>query len=77
MRTRREVRGNAHVARTRAAATPFTESFQDLITRVAWGDGWQRPGLTRRRHGGAQADIEAFTETQGVTLRGDLPGYPF
>jgi benzaldehyde dehydrogenase (NAD) len=23
------------------------------------------------------ANIEAFTETQWVTLRGDLPAYPF
>jgi benzaldehyde dehydrogenase (NAD) len=29
------------------------------------------------RHGGPQADIEAFTETQWITLRGDLPGYSF
>ncbi|WP_222195422.1 benzaldehyde dehydrogenase [Modestobacter italicus] len=32
---------------------------------------------TGSRHGGAQANIEAFTETQWVTLRGDLPVYPF
>jgi benzaldehyde dehydrogenase (NAD) len=32
---------------------------------------------TGSRHGGAQANIEAFTETQWVTLRGDLPHYPF
>ncbi|GLW84535.1 benzaldehyde dehydrogenase [Actinokineospora globicatena] len=32
---------------------------------------------TGSRHGGAQANIEAFTETQWVTLRGDLPRYPF
>ncbi|SES32926.1 aldehyde dehydrogenase family protein [Actinokineospora terrae] len=32
---------------------------------------------TGSRHGGAQANIEAFTETQWVTLRGDLPKYPF
>ncbi|MCO7191463.1 aldehyde dehydrogenase family protein [Pseudonocardia sp. McavD-2-B] len=29
------------------------------------------------RHGGAEANIEAFTETQWVTVRGDLPQYPF
>ncbi|GAB6903950.1 aldehyde dehydrogenase family protein [Kineosporia succinea] len=29
------------------------------------------------RAGGAAANIEAFTETQWVTLRGDLPVYPF
>ncbi|WP_285508982.1 benzaldehyde dehydrogenase [Actinokineospora sp. NBRC 105648] len=32
---------------------------------------------TGSRHGGPQANIEAFTETQWVTLRGDLPVYPF
>ncbi len=32
---------------------------------------------TGSRHGGPQANIDAFTETQWVTLRGDLPGYPF
>jgi benzaldehyde dehydrogenase (NAD) len=32
---------------------------------------------TGSRHGGPQANIDAFTETQWVTLRGDLPTYPF
>jgi benzaldehyde dehydrogenase (NAD) len=32
---------------------------------------------TGSRHGGPQANIEAFTETQWVTVRGDLPAYPF
>jgi benzaldehyde dehydrogenase (NAD) len=32
---------------------------------------------TGARHGGPQANIEAFTETQWVTVRGDLPVYPF
>jgi benzaldehyde dehydrogenase (NAD) len=32
---------------------------------------------TGSRHGGPQANIEAFTETQWVTLRGDLPTYPY
>ena len=26
----------------------FTEDFQDLITRYAWGEIWSRPGLDRR-----------------------------
>ncbi|GAA4704885.1 benzaldehyde dehydrogenase [Phytohabitans rumicis] len=29
------------------------------------------------RHGGAAANLEAFTEQQWVTVRGDLPAYPF
>jgi benzaldehyde dehydrogenase (NAD) len=32
---------------------------------------------TGSRHGGPQANIEAFTETQWVTLRGDRPASPF
>jgi 4-carboxymuconolactone decarboxylase len=45
MRTRREVLGDAHVDRAVAGTTPFTADF---ITRTAWGDLWQRPGLARR-----------------------------
>jgi len=48
MRIRREVLGDAHVDRAVAATTPFTEPFQDFITRVAWGDVWARPDLDRR-----------------------------
>ena len=48
MRTRREVLGDAHVDRAVAGSTPFTAGFQDFITRTAWGDVWQRPGLARR-----------------------------
>jgi 3-oxoadipate enol-lactonase/4-carboxymuconolactone decarboxylase len=48
MRTRREVLGDAHVDAAVAGTTGFTESFQDLITRYAWGDVWSRPGLDRR-----------------------------
>jgi 4-carboxymuconolactone decarboxylase len=48
MRVRREVLGDAHVDRAEAARTPFTEDFQDYITRAAWGSVWTRPGLDRR-----------------------------
>ncbi len=48
MRIRREVLGDAHVDRSVAGTTPLTEDFQDFITRVAWGDVWDRPGLDRR-----------------------------
>lgn len=47
MRVRREVLGDAHVDRAVAATTGFTAPFQDLITRLAWGDVWSRPGLDR------------------------------
>jgi len=48
MEVRREVLGDAHVDRAVARTTPFTEDFQSLITRYAWGEIWSRPGLDRR-----------------------------
>lgn len=48
MRIRREVLGDAHVDRAIADTTPFSEPFQDYITRTAWGDVWARSGLDRR-----------------------------
>jgi 3-oxoadipate enol-lactonase/4-carboxymuconolactone decarboxylase len=48
MRTRREVLGPEHVDRAIAGTTPETADFQEFITRVAWGEIWTRPGLSRR-----------------------------
>jgi 3-oxoadipate enol-lactonase/4-carboxymuconolactone decarboxylase len=48
MEVRREVLGDAHVDGAVERTTPFTEDFQDLITRYAWGEIWNRPGLDRR-----------------------------
>ena len=48
MATRREVLGEAHVARAEAAKTGFDAPFQALITEAAWGHVWSRPELTRR-----------------------------
>jgi 4-carboxymuconolactone decarboxylase len=48
MRVRREVLGDEHVDRAVANTTPFTEPFQDFITRYAWGEIWARPGLDRK-----------------------------
>jgi 4-carboxymuconolactone decarboxylase len=48
MRVRRSVLGDAHVDRAEARRTAFTEDFQALITRYAWGSVWTRPGLDRR-----------------------------
>ncbi len=48
METRRAVLGDEHVDRAIERTTSFTEDFQDLITRYAWGEIWSRPGLDRR-----------------------------
>jgi 4-carboxymuconolactone decarboxylase len=45
MKTRRSVLGDKHVDRAVANTTPFTAEFQDLITRLAWGEIWTRPGI--------------------------------
>lgn len=45
MKVRRAVLGDAHVDKAQAAKNAFTEPFQDLITRYAWGEIWSRPGL--------------------------------
>jgi 4-carboxymuconolactone decarboxylase len=47
MEVRRAVLGDAHVDRAIERTTAFTEDFQDLITRYAWGEIWSRPGLDR------------------------------
>jgi 3-oxoadipate enol-lactonase/4-carboxymuconolactone decarboxylase len=48
MAVRRQVLGEAHVARAVAATTEFDRVFQAFITRTAWGGVWARPELDRR-----------------------------
>lgn len=43
--TRKQVMGEEFVATAFGNATPFTQPIQEHITRAAWGDVWQRPGL--------------------------------
>jgi 4-carboxymuconolactone decarboxylase len=43
--TRKQVMGEDFVANALGNATPFTQPIQQYITRNAWGDVWQRPGL--------------------------------
>jgi 4-carboxymuconolactone decarboxylase len=48
MKIRREVLGDAHVDAAIAKRNAFSEEFQNLITRYAWGEIWTRPGLPRQ-----------------------------
>jgi 3-oxoadipate enol-lactonase/4-carboxymuconolactone decarboxylase len=48
LKVRREVLGDAHVDRALATADEFSGDFQEFITRYAWGEIWDRPGLDRR-----------------------------
>lgn len=47
MKVRRAVLGDAHVDASLEKRNDFTDAFQDLITRYAWGEIWSRPGLPR------------------------------
>jgi len=48
MKTRRKVLGNEWVDRATASATPFNAEFQELLTRYAWDEIWNRPGLSHK-----------------------------
>jgi 4-carboxymuconolactone decarboxylase len=48
MTVRRAVLGDAHVDQAIAGTNDFSQPFQDLITRYAWGSVWTRDGLDRR-----------------------------
>jgi len=45
---RREVLGEAYVARSLAAADEVSAPLQKLITEWCWGEIWSRPNLERR-----------------------------
>jgi 4-carboxymuconolactone decarboxylase len=48
LKIRREVLGDAHVDAAIAKRNAFSDAFQELITRYAWGEIWTRPGLPRQ-----------------------------
>lgn len=48
LKIRREVLGHTHVDRSLQRMDGFTEDFQEFVTRYAWGEVWNRPGLDRR-----------------------------
>ena len=43
--TRRAVLGNEYVQNALDKATPFNAPLQELVTKNAWGDTWQRKGI--------------------------------
>ena len=47
LKVRRQILGDAHVDKSLKSRTKFTEEFQDLLTRYAWGEIWTRPGLPK------------------------------
>ncbi|MEU6348433.1 4-carboxymuconolactone decarboxylase [Streptomyces sp. NPDC047072] len=81
IKVRREVLGDAHVDRALAQADDFSGDFQEFITRYAWGEIWDRPGLDRRSRsvatltalvGGGHLDELAF-HTRAALRNGLTP----
>jgi benzaldehyde dehydrogenase (NAD) len=50
------------------------QTVNDEVTAPFGGVGESGTGS---RHGGGSANLEAFTEQQWVTVRGEIPAYPF
>ncbi|MFJ7335037.1 4-carboxymuconolactone decarboxylase [Streptomyces sp. NPDC101110] len=82
IKVRREVLGDAHVDRALAQADEFSGDFQELLTRYAWGEIWDRPGLDRRTRScvtltalvaGGHLDELAF-HTRAALRNGLTPG---
>jgi 4-carboxymuconolactone decarboxylase len=48
MNTRRKVLGDAWVDRAEKNKTAFNAEFQELITRYAWDEIWNRPGVPHK-----------------------------
>jgi 4-carboxymuconolactone decarboxylase len=45
MALRRKVMGDKHVAKRAASPDRFTKQQNELVTELAWGTIWSRPGL--------------------------------
>ena len=48
LKTRRQVLGDAYVDNSLSKVTDITAPLQELVTKHAWGNTWQRPGLDLR-----------------------------
>lgn len=75
MKTRRAVLGEAYVDKATAGVTPFNQEFQEFITRSAWNDIWNRPGLPRRERSIIVLSIAAALGAWGefrIHVRGAL-----
>lgn len=75
MKTRRAVLGDAYVDRAGAGVTDFNRDFQAFITRGAWNDIWNRPGLDRRSRSIVVISIAAALGAWGefrIHVRGAL-----
>lgn len=75
MKTRRTVLGEAYVDKASAGVTAFNRDWQEFITRTAWNDIWNRPGLVKRERSIIVLSIAAALGSWGefrIHVRGAL-----
>ncbi|MCO7245949.1 alpha/beta fold hydrolase [Halomonas sp. Mc5H-6] len=68
LETRKQVLGEAHVARSTANANSLDAPFQQMITRLAWGELWSNEDLTRRERSMITTGILAALGREELTL---------
>ncbi|NWN83089.1 MAG: alpha/beta fold hydrolase [Halomonas sp.] len=68
LETRKQVLGEDHVARSTANATSLDAPFQQMITRLAWGELWSNGDLSRRERSMITTGILAALGREELTL---------
>ncbi|CAM3533405.1 alpha/beta fold hydrolase [Halomonas casei] len=68
LETRKQVLGEEHVARSTANANSLDAPFQQMITRLAWGELWSNNDLTRRERSLITTGILAALGREELTL---------
>ncbi|MBP5979603.1 MAG: alpha/beta fold hydrolase [Halomonas sp.] len=68
LETRKQVLGEEHVARSTANANSLDAPFQQMITRLAWGELWSNADLTRRERSMITTGILAALGREELTL---------
>ncbi|MGM0543097.1 MAG: alpha/beta fold hydrolase [Pseudomonadota bacterium] len=68
LETRKQVLGDAHVERSTANANSLDTPFQQMITRLAWGELWSNDDLTRRERSMITTGILAALGREELTL---------
>ncbi|MGM0856927.1 MAG: alpha/beta fold hydrolase [Pseudomonadota bacterium] len=68
LEARKQVLGDEHVARSTANANSLDAPFQQMITRLAWGELWSNDDLTRRERSMITTGILAALGREELTL---------
>lgn len=68
LETRKQVLGEEHVVRSTANANSLDAPFQQMITRLAWGELWSNDDLTRRERSMITTGILAALGREELTL---------